>query len=990
MSSDVETAPSESLPNPPTGSDVAAAPASAPVKDAPAGRQSKILVGVVLTLAIALQWLLQWGPVFTWTNGAISDVRGALWEWYIEDAAISFAYARNWANGDGLVAFVGGERIEGYSNPTWVALMALGYRFGVDGFVSSKWMALGFSAATLILTWRIAVEALRKPGHHPSVLAAPLFLAVFPQFAIWNASGLENSIFSFFLAGGIWRTLVEARTGGLPWASLWFLGLATSRPEGILYGAWGGFLAMVASLVAGRGVRRTAQWLGMFFIPFVGYHAVRYNYFAWIFPNTYYAKLADKDAKPLVWDSAGWKYIRKWAAGNFTSAGKEGTGIGWFLPVFFSGLFGLRGRNTWAVVGTSLLAAVFFLLPTSDPVAALPFWPADVKAPEWWQTTRILGIFALCVSLPLTTVRREGWLARLLLWGLALVPFAFTLQSGGDWMRGYRWMSFLSVPAAVLFAMGLDALTDAADRLHASWSRSREGAPDGWGQAAWSVGPLVMLALLPSFYFQLEWFFGKRETGPASVRKRADYTASIISKLFLDDRLIKNLDVDMGAHMYWSPHLMLDMAGLVDVPMAHHDYSQRTMTKQYVFDEHKPEIAHVHGGWANSSKIPTFAEWKARYFEIPPFEASTTTYHMGTHIRRDLVMAPSWEGGETRSVAYEDGLSLVGWRIPSPEVTAGRAFYVEVGVRYDNATARQDFRMLGFLSDASGHLQVFDLPPAYDWLPPSEWKPEEVFIGKFPVQLTGALPEGVYDLGFVFLKPDGTAYQPLATTSSEDQVVTAAAAPGGPAARVALGEARFSAALTLGGDGTSERESARDVERARSLAAEAKCPEALQAWMEARLHQPKNTAWTTTTRAELAPAFAACWLNRGEEAGDDEAAARHIEAARYWQPRSADVWTAADEVGPLLMSRADAARAEADWSSAYRLYTAALAAKPTLSWARRYAEEARDHVLGIDAESMARKAEADAARAASKEQTPARTPGVKPPPASPAVAPTEE
>ena len=46
-----------------------------------------------------------------------------LWDWYVEDAAISFAYARHLAHGDGLVAFVGGERIEGYSNPLWVLLL---------------------------------------------------------------------------------------------------------------------------------------------------------------------------------------------------------------------------------------------------------------------------------------------------------------------------------------------------------------------------------------------------------------------------------------------------------------------------------------------------------------------------------------------------------------------------------------------------------------------------------------------------------------------------------------------------------------------------------------------------------------------------------------------------------------------------------------------------------------------------------------------------
>ena len=34
----------------------------------------------------------------------------ALRRWWVEDAAISFSYARNLANGDGLVPFVGGRQ----------------------------------------------------------------------------------------------------------------------------------------------------------------------------------------------------------------------------------------------------------------------------------------------------------------------------------------------------------------------------------------------------------------------------------------------------------------------------------------------------------------------------------------------------------------------------------------------------------------------------------------------------------------------------------------------------------------------------------------------------------------------------------------------------------------------------------------------------------------------------------------------------------------
>ena len=67
---------------------------------------------------------------------------------------------------------------------------------------------------------------------------------------------------------------------------------------------------MVVHLHAGRGLVPTLKWLATFFVPWTGYHAIRYSYFAWEFPNTYYAKLGHKDAKPFNWNARGWKQIR--------------------------------------------------------------------------------------------------------------------------------------------------------------------------------------------------------------------------------------------------------------------------------------------------------------------------------------------------------------------------------------------------------------------------------------------------------------------------------------------------------------------------------------------------------------------------------------------------------------------------------------------------------------------------------------------------------
>ena len=160
-----------------------------------------------------------------------------------------------------------------------------------------------FSCATVILAWRIAEEVIDDRDSR-APLFAPLFLGFFPTFAFWNASGLENPIVSFFLAGGIWRTVVEGKRGGFPWASVWFLGLACSRPEGIMYAAWGGFVAMVWALVAGRGLMPAVKWVVAFFVPFLAYQAIRFDYFAYPLPNTYYAKLS-KTVRPFAWGGRG-------------------------------------------------------------------------------------------------------------------------------------------------------------------------------------------------------------------------------------------------------------------------------------------------------------------------------------------------------------------------------------------------------------------------------------------------------------------------------------------------------------------------------------------------------------------------------------------------------------------------------------------------------------------------------------------------------------
>lgn len=48
-------------------------------------------------------------------------------DWLIDDALISFAYARNLADGAGFVSQPGRVPVEGFSNPLWTLLFVPGF-----------------------------------------------------------------------------------------------------------------------------------------------------------------------------------------------------------------------------------------------------------------------------------------------------------------------------------------------------------------------------------------------------------------------------------------------------------------------------------------------------------------------------------------------------------------------------------------------------------------------------------------------------------------------------------------------------------------------------------------------------------------------------------------------------------------------------------------------------------------------------------------------
>ncbi|MCB9664814.1 MAG: hypothetical protein H6732_11935 [Alphaproteobacteria bacterium] len=881
----------------------------------PAHAARRAVVVAVLATAVVGQAVLQlgpwWGPEgLTWR----------LLDWWIEDAAISFAYARNAADGLGLVATPGGERVEGFSNPLWVAVLALFELVGLDAFGMSKVLGVLVGGVSVVLAWRLAVIALDDEVG-PAPLLAPVLLAAHPTPAIWSASGLENGLLLCGILTATWRTAVEAREGGRPWGALAWLAVAVTRPEGVVYAALGGAVAMVASLRATRSVRPTLAWLAFFFGPFLAYHALRVGYFAWPFPNTYYAKLGDLSVDPWTWTSRGFSQVREWAGQ---------TGAGWLLPLAVVGLAGLRGWRAGLAVLAAVALVALWMHPDA-PIARSDWWP-EVAVPADWTARRVRLLLVVTALLPLAAAPGPGWTVRALLWGTGAIGLAFGVRANGDWMRGFRWMSFLAPQLAILAALGVAELTGQVRRLAARWPTP--------GRVAEAVALVAAgLVLAPLGWDHLQAFLVHRETDPAEVKLRVDYTRDVLDRLWVRDRPVANLEVDMGAHLTWTRDRMVDYAGLVDLPIAHHAWRQTRFVEEYLFEEARPDVGHIHKHWGRTTRIPDYPAWRRGWVGLPGYPERASVIHGGMHVRRDLLVRSDQPTG-TDLVRFEGGLEVVGVEAPAGAAVEGGRLFLVVRARQRAFAARTDTRLLGFLADERGHVASFDLPLGYDWLPPREWGADETAELKVAVPV-GDLPQGTYDLGLVAVGPGGV---PLAAVRQEGAWVGADTRA---SARFARGEVRLPGRVAVVAPEEAARRSDAEVAAAVERATAGACEEAERDWARAWQRVPDDDAGRTTRRARVAPALAACRALRAAAAEDPHAALADLAQARVWDVRSREAWRAADAVADRLASEGAEGWAAEDWEQAFRGYRDAVLADPRRSWARRWAEEARDRRLGL-------------------------------------------
>ena len=145
------------------------------------------------------------------------DVHGQRFFTLVDDAMVSMRYARNLAQGHGLVWNLGQPPVEGFTNPGWVLVMALVHLFPFSPALISlivMLLAAAILLANILVVFQI-VASLDPSARFAPLIAASLTAFYFP-LVFWTLRGLEVGALTLTLSLATLFTLRTLQTTPQP------------------------------------------------------------------------------------------------------------------------------------------------------------------------------------------------------------------------------------------------------------------------------------------------------------------------------------------------------------------------------------------------------------------------------------------------------------------------------------------------------------------------------------------------------------------------------------------------------------------------------------------------------------------------------------------------------------------------------------------------------------------------------------------------------
>lgn len=250
----------------------------------------------LFSIAVALYVI--YAALFIYRTSFVID--GVRYFSLFDDAMISMRYARNLVHGYGLVWNPGGPRVEGYTNPLWVAYMAGLHLLPVSQAKISLLVQIAagaFLTANLFFVRKIALGV--SEGSEPVALGAVVLTAAYLPINNWSLQGMEVSLLILIVSVCVWQAMLTFTDRVFRISLYVLLGVGTMvRSDMAVPFALFVFFLMFQDR---PNWRRHLLWGSVVFVAFMTAQTLlRFWYFGEMFPNTYYLKLTGFPTVPRI------------------------------------------------------------------------------------------------------------------------------------------------------------------------------------------------------------------------------------------------------------------------------------------------------------------------------------------------------------------------------------------------------------------------------------------------------------------------------------------------------------------------------------------------------------------------------------------------------------------------------------------------------------------------------------------------------------------
>lgn len=448
----------------------------------------------------------------------------------IDDANITFVYARNLAHGHGFVYYPGGERVEGCTSLLYALLCTVFFRINDHPEAAILFMQGLMMFASVWLAARIAGEMDRpnRQGISPwqIFLAAVVFAS--PAFVIWNSIALmDTCLWTLLLNAAMWLCLSETASSDSKLRAvakcLLIAAIVLCRPEGFM------LAPAVVTMLAFACRAKLGTWtlalksVRAAFITFVvaavGVTIFRILYFGYPLPNTYYAKVEPDKLRSLY---HGFVYL------------------GEFLEAYWLAA---------AAVFLTACGALIFLRPTIAEVGDSETQTTDAADPMQYVKF-VIASFLLCAGLLLPT------------------------PGGGDHFASFRFYQpiwpWCALPVIFCVRKAINRLlTKRSLRAAGHWFIALV-----LGAAVWAINPI-------------DWHSLAESTAPLphefDLAKNGRETGEAMNTIFAANPPSVGVLLAGGFGMtYYGP--MIDLLGLNTVAMGHSNNDRTGLKNHAAFD----------------------------------------------------------------------------------------------------------------------------------------------------------------------------------------------------------------------------------------------------------------------------------------------------------------------------------------------------------------------------------------------------------------------